>query len=535
MASPKNGYSGKDRRVRLVFSTICLFTALSLCACATAPRAVLYPGAPTLLEGTDAAMNTAGFWIGRHPAPDSLILDADGIAELNRLIRGQKGVRDLSAFGPTSTLMTTPELPPLTGGELQKSLNDTVRWIASLKIYQRSGRKVDQKFLGPIVLLMNLENIPPVVGTDCGFLTRQTDLRVLPTAEPLFDAPGDAFVDNLQASSLDTGTALIVRHRSRDEAWLYVTTELAAGWLPASAVALADESSFMARYTSAATAVVTAAKADLYADEALTVFLGSVRMGTKLILEAPEAETAAEAAAIGISLCGRSGDGTLVQTTAWVSTDQIRTGYLPYTARTIYQQAFKLLNAPYGWGGSFGEQDCSQFLCEIFATVGVVLPRNSAWQSRIGVPLTEISAKAADEIKQTTLMESALPGATILRLPGHIMLYLGTDRGKPYVIHSTLAYREKRGFGEIKRLINRVTVSDMELGQYSERGSLLRRMTAAAMVTIPEPPQTEPVQTEPVQTEPVQTEPVQTEPVQTESAPEAAPPAASDPSPNAPL
>lgn len=508
MASPQNGYSGKDRPVRLLFALLCLLTALSLCACATSPKAVLYPGAPTLLDGTDAAMNTAGFWIGRHPAPDRLVLEADGIAELNRLIRSQKGVRDLSALRPTSELMTTAELPPLTGAELQKGLKDAVQWIASLKIYQRNGRKVDQKFLGPIVLLMDIENIPPVVGTDYGFLTRQTDLRVLPTGEPLFDAPGDTFVDNLQASSLDAGTALIVRHRSRDDAWLYVATELAAGWLPASAVALTDESSFMARYTGAATAVVTAAKADLFADEALTVFLGSVRMGTKLIVappaaESPETEAVATNTTVAISRCGRSDDGTLIQTTAWVSADQIRGGYLPYTARTIYQQAFKLLNAPYGWGGSFGEQDCSQFLCEIFATVGVVLPRNSSWQSRIGVPLTDISAKAADEIKLTTLLESALPGATILRLPGHIMLYLGTDRGKPYVIHSTLAYREKRGFGEIKRLINRVTVSDMELGQYSERGSLLRRMTAAAMVTIPAPEPALPAAGDPGQNEPL--------------------------------
>ena len=143
---------------------------------------------------------------------------------------------------------------------------------------------------------------------------------------------------------------------------------------------------------------------------------------------------------------------------------------------------------PYGWGGTFGEQDCSQFLCEIFSTVGIILPRNSSGQARIGMQLSGFTSKTSDQAKTEILRASAIPGATLLRLPGHIMLYLGTVQGKQYIIHETWAYKEKRGFSEITRLINRVVVSTLELGKESAKGTHLHRLTTATVVTV-SPPQ----------------------------------------------
>ena len=452
-------------------SILSILIVLVLFGCETVPREVLYPGAATLLPSATAEMNTPGYWISRHPDPDGIILDQVGIAELNAQIRDKKLVRDLG------------NLPQKTGAELRKELESTAAWIGGTSTYQVSGKKVDKVFMAPLIDQMNYEAIPENIEAQYGFLIRQEDIRVLPTRAPLFDNPGDAFIDNLQASNLDRGTPLVILHQSKDGQWLYAVTDLVGGWIPADCVAFTAYDTFLARYKATEKIIVTDPKADLYTDQKLTRFCGYARMGTRLIpAEAGEAQASDDT--VAILLPDRDANGNCIETKAWVDARQISKKYLDYSARTIYQQAFRLLNMPYGWGGSFGEQDCSQFLCEIFSTVGITLPRNSASQAKVGMPLAGFTSQTSDSVKTEMLISSAIPGATLLRLPGHIMLYLGTDQGKQYIIHETWAYKEKRGFTEITRLINRVAVSTLELGDQSTKGSHLHRLTTATVVTV---------------------------------------------------
>ena len=125
----------------------------------------------------------------------------------------------------------------------------------------------------------------------------------------------------------------------------------------------------------------------------------------------------------------------------------------------------------------FGGQDCSRFLCEIFSTVGIKLPRNSSWQADAGKVVAEFTSDMSDEEKLAIIMREGIPGVTLLRMPGHIMLYLGTYNEKPYVIHSIWAYREHIRTRDIIRLINKTAVSDLSPGEGTKKGSLLRRIT----------------------------------------------------------
>ena len=503
--------------------------SLSFAACAShAP--VTYPGSATLLPGTAPEMTTAGYWIGRNESVDESILDPQGIADFNQSLREKKLVRDLPRW----------EIPsPL---ELRKSLEDTVAWIASLKVYDEEGHRVSEKFLSPIRDLMAIDEVgdetAPLPAQYC-FTVDKTELRVLPTNEPLYDAPYDPYIDNLQASSLEAGTAVVITHKSRDGAWLYGTTSRASGWIPATSVAFASSrDEFIERLERPRFFTVIETKADLYADAARTVFVRSIRMGSRLATPDPtplseanqeafptmpaeaypdalptmpataSATAPAEAssispstaypAAIPVTLTIRAADGSLAETILWVASDDVTEGFLPCTARTVYEQAFKLLNAPYGWGGTFGEQDCSQFLCEIFDTTGITLPRNSTKQAKAG-PLIPGIAGADDAQKAEILISLAKPAATLLRFPGHIMLYLGSVDGKPYAIHATFGYREHIRGKDRVRLINRVVVSNLELGNGSEKGTHLSRLTDAVLIApdkpTPEPsPEPEPVQ-----------------------------------------
>jgi hypothetical protein len=167
---------------------------------------------------------------------------------------------------------------------------------------------------------------------------------------------------------------------------------------------------------------------------------------------------------------------------AFVDKEQISTGFLPYTPRAVIGQAFKMLNEPYGWGGMYGGQDCSRLLQEVFATVGIDLPRDSKDQARTGKGL---AAFKEDEplSNKIAALKNAPVGNVILPMKGHIVLYLGTVNDRPYAIHSLWGYREPSDEGDVVRVINRTAVSDLYLGEGSGKGSLLKRLSAIRSIS----------------------------------------------------
>jgi hypothetical protein len=75
------------------------------------------------------------------------------------------------------------------------------------------------------------------------------------------------------------------------------------------------------------------------------------------------------------------------------------------------------------------------------------------------------------------ILDRAIPLATLLRLPGHIMLYLGEHNGKYYVIHNIWGIQKGSKFGPVLEKIGKVVVSDLSLGGTGPHGSLLQRIT----------------------------------------------------------
>jgi hypothetical protein len=174
----------------------------------------------------------------------------------------------------------------------------------------------------------------------------------------------------------------------------------------------------------------------------------------------------------------KQADGTAALISGFIHGTQVHEGYLDYTPRTVLTQAFKMLHQPYGWGGMYGEQDCSRFLQEIFAPVGIYMPRNSGQQIQTGVDLARGSSFETAQEKLTVLQTKAIGGATLLGMRGHIMLYVGEVDGRPYAIHAVWAYRQPVGAKDDIYVLNRVTLSDLMLGEGSRKGSLLDRLNA---------------------------------------------------------
>ncbi|MCX8012299.1 MAG: C40 family peptidase, partial [Desulfobacterota bacterium] len=112
---------------------------------------------------------------------------------------------------------------------------------------------------------------------------------------------------------------------------------------------------------------------------------------------------------------------------------------------------------------------------DLFSSFGILMPRNSNLQAMMGVSLGEVAGKSVSEKKR--ILDRAPPLATLLYMPGHIMLYLGKHDGKHYAIHSIrgIQIKGKSGF-ETKR-IGKVAVTDLDLGKEDPYGSLIERLT----------------------------------------------------------
>ena len=84
----------------------------------------------------------------------------------------------------------------------------------------------------------------------------------------------------------------------------------------------------------------------------------------------------------------------------------------------------------------------------------------------------------SDEEKNKEIIDNTISALSLLYLPGHIMLYIGEENNKPYIIHAiwgtetTLNETEKA-----VSFINKVVVSSLNVGENSTKGTLLHRIT----------------------------------------------------------
>ena len=444
--------------------------SLTICFCGASSaiaKEKFYIAAPTLIPHTTRAMKTAGFWISRHPNPDEIILSSREIQSLNAQIQSElKLTKNILRFAEE-----------FSAKELKTSLENTLSDISKKGFYTKEGKKAGQAFFNLIKDNMNLDALSDGQKPQFGFIVRFADQRFLPTKEILTEGPLDINFDELQNSDLDAGEPVIVLHQSQNGKWFYVQSAASNGWVEAEQVALCDAADIKDFLLKDDFVVVTKAKADIYLNPELTRHYDYVRMGVRLPVVQKSQDT------LEILLPSRNKYGLLIMQKGYLKESDVSDGYLSYTPRRIITQAFELLNAPYGWGGMHGEQDCSRFLQEIFATVGINLPRDSKDQAQVGKLMTEFNGQIKDEQKRDAIVKNAVGGVTLLPLKGHILLYLGVVNAQPYVIHASWAFTDKIDGKDTVRVLNRVVVSDLSLSENTKKTSLLKRILAVKNIS----------------------------------------------------
>ncbi len=312
-----------------------------------------------------------------------------------------------------------------------------------------------------------------------------TDLRALPTNRPFFRDPssaGEGFpFDYLQNSRVKAGEPLFTGHFSRDRAWAFVETGYASGWVDVRDIAFVDET-LAEKWMDLPQAFVIDDGVQVMDLQGLSRF--SAKIGTVLPLLAGGIFSGS--LTVGVPV--RDIEGMVVLKEASLSTDKVSPGPLELNQWNIAAVINRMLGTPYGWGDSLGNRDCSGAVRDLFTVFGIWLPRNSAAQAR-AFPFVAFEEESGEE-KQMRLISGAIPFTTLLRVPGHIMVYLGTFRGEPCVFHSLWGIRTARDGIEGRHVIGSAVITTLRPGEGVEdldlsRGYLSDRLEGMTLITDP--------------------------------------------------
>lgn len=415
--------------------------------------------APAPLPGVQPGQEKADFWIARHPEPDRPMLTPEGIEAMNRAALSSRETE-------LADVLAVPDSRE--GIVVRKAIADVLTESRQSKGYDHTNRLITAAFYDRLETAIGA--VPAVIRPAWGLVTMRASLRRLPTNEAFYDRPFGNEFDRFQYSTLECGNPVAVLHRTADGAWSFVQTTYTMGWVPSAAIAVGDKLA-VESFTRSKPLVATGATIPVYTDRGFSVHAVSIPMGTRL----PLVEKAGHHYAV--TLPWRAPDGGVRFATGYIRPDaDVSVGYLPYTARNLYRQLFKLEGHPYGWGDLFDGRDCSRLVMDVFSTFGFTMPRNSRRQAAFNPAGRKDTAALSEADKVKTLKDLGSRPA-LLYMPGHIMIHLGIVDGKPYAIHSAWGLRESRLLGEKTVMAGRVVVSDITRGG-GGRGSLLKRVTA---------------------------------------------------------
>ncbi|MDC0335325.1 SH3 domain-containing protein [Pseudodesulfovibrio sp.] len=311
-----------------------------------------------------------------------------------------------------------------------------------------------------------------------------TSMRVLPTNRPAFydfARAGEGFpFDYMQNSLVLAGTPLYASHVSADRAWILVESRFAFGWVPVTDIAWVDDG-FISIFKTGNYGAITRDDVPLTDTDGSYRFTGHV--GTLL----PILERLHESDGYAFIIPTRTQRGDAVPQVAYVPAEFASPAPLPTTPANFTRLANAMLGRQYGWGGLYEDRDCSAATMDLMAAFGIYLPRNSSQQIKVGavISLKDMSR----EEKKRLIIQGATPFLTLVRKPGHIMLYVGEQNGQPIVFHSTWGLKTKKDGKYGRKIIGSTVITTLEPGLELDNlarpeGILLE--TVYAISTLPE-------------------------------------------------
>jgi hypothetical protein len=426
--------------------------------------------ASSRLPNVTPEMEKPEFWIRKIKNPTTLLLTPEKIHNMTEENLKRQELR-LSRIKDLKENWTREEILFLLKEDWEEfGRTQEVR-------YGKDGFPLGEVFWNKLRNSMNQESVQENSRMLFALIVKQTDIRVFPADEPSMSTPNDYAFDRFQHSSISVGSPVGIYYFSQDKKWAYVQTQFIRGWISTHDLAVAKEKVEVADYEEAKDRlVVTGNFITVFGDPSLRQPAFVAQMGDSFpLLSAADGSKKAHGFHV-ILIPSRNDSEPLSIRKGYLRADEdVHQGFLPYTQENLARQAFKMLHHPYGWGDRLGGRDCSRFIMDLFRTFGILMPRNSAEQAMVGTDPGSVEGKPIKEKQK--FLDRSIPLATTLRLPGHIMLYLGKDHGRHFVIHSIWGIQKSGKAGPALQRIGRAVVTDLSLGEKGPNGSLLDRIT----------------------------------------------------------
>ncbi|MEG2005723.1 MAG: NlpC/P60 family protein, partial [Bilophila sp.] len=161
----------------------------------------------------------------------------------------------------------------------------------------------------------------------------------------------------------------------------------------------------------------------------------------------------ASAATLDVLVPVRDVNGRAQTVSVRVSTADAALRPLPLTSAAVARLGNGMMGQLYGWGGGFGDRDCSLMLRDLFIPFGLWLPRNSASQAKAWDFVDFRQQDLAE--KEKSILREGVPFATLLWLRGHITLYLGEYQGRAVMFHDMWGIRTQHRGEDGRYIIGR--------------------------------------------------------------------------------
>lgn len=384
------------------------------------------------IDGVKPEMMYADYWI--KEGHDQVLMTPEQIEEFNK---NNKGVIKAS----DKTILPHPDdyEDTLDGKVLRSFLKDNEKAVPKdPSKYFLNGKPTTAEYWQELVALSNIDGVPETINVRYGFTTKRMTLRQFPTEDRVFDSKSDRYYDSILFSECMPYMPVVVLHESTDGNYLYAVFDSFAAWVRKDAIAFCkDKADWQARQKPGQRLVVTAREIrlgnDPYSSKTSNLVLP---MGTRMELvpvsKAPQ--SISQRTTYGdyvVKVPTRGSDGNIKDEYVLIPvSDDVNVGFLPLTPANIVRQAMKLQGDRYGWGGDLQANDCTGITREIYRCFGVLLTRTGQTNSK-GVSKTDM--RRMSDKKKLEVIEKLTPGS-LISMPGHMMIYLGTVNGKPYVI-----------------------------------------------------------------------------------------------------
>lgn len=326
-----------------------------------------------------------------------------------------------------------------------------------------------------------------------GILSKRSNIRALPTEITFASGKESGDQDLLQLTALSCGCAAVILAKSRDQNWYYIQTKLMRGWVKKDNIALtASLESAQSYLNSEEFLVVSGSRIETepcpFDPEIANRFF---QMGDKIPLveqedslenipkNHPHGQSSLGNYLVWLPIKDKENNLKYKRTVIAASND-VQAGYLKLNRENIISQAFKMLGERYDWGGKYQRRDCSRFVMDIYKCFGVEMPRNADLQEKLSPFENYIFS---GDLEKRTAILSKLEAGDILHMPGHIMLYLGEEQNKNYLVHAASGYGELEEQGNSKsKSIRSVFIMELEQLLKDGENTYLEKFRSASKI-----------------------------------------------------